>query len=95
MQGRKHTKETKERQSAAAKAWRNGKVLKRAPMTDETKQKISRVLTGRVPTFPKGSKMPEATKSKIREAKKNISAETREKLRLAALIREAKRRESR
>jgi group I intron endonuclease len=92
MTGRSHSKETKQRQSVAAKVWRAGRILKRAPMTDETKKRISQALTGRTPSIPKGSKLPAETINKIREAKKVISEETREKLRMTALAREALKR---
>lgn len=92
MLGKSHSDATKQKQSVSAKAWRSGRILNRKPMTEETKQKISQATTGRKPSIPKGSKMPDTTRVKIQQAKQNISPETREKLRLAALIREAKKR---
>jgi hypothetical protein len=78
--------------------------LNRKPVSEETREKMSQSQRGRTHSLETREKMRQSnvgqtrsaeTCEKIRLAKQNISPETREKLRQAALLREKRKREMR
>ena len=69
------------------------KGIKRGPMSEEHRRKLSESNKGKVP-WSKGKHLSEDTRKKLSEAAKNMSEEHRRKLSEAAKLREARKRES-
>lgn len=100
FEGKTHTEETRKKISEYQKVAKIGNQIRLgAVLTDETKTQISESLRGNSNRKGKtGNKLSDETKKKMSESRKGDSnpakrADVREKMRQAALRREAKKRE--